>query len=43
MIVSVSLFLSLSPMGVEHSSEGIYGFRSHNAKLFEQTEHSGIR
>ena len=32
-----------SPMGVEHSGEGIYGRRSHNAKLFERIEHSGIR
>ena len=30
-------------MGVEHSGEGIYGCHSHNAKLFERTEHSGIR
>ena len=32
-----------SPMGVEHSGEGIDGCRSHNAKLFERIEHSGIR
>ena len=25
-----------------HSGEGIYGCRSHNAKLFERIEHSGI-
>ena len=31
------------PMAVEHSGEGIYGCRSHNAKLFERIEHSGIR
>ena len=30
-------------MGVEHSSEGIYGCHSHNAKLFDRIEHSGIR
>ena len=30
-------------MGVEHSNEGIYGCRLHNAKLFERIEHSGIR
>ena len=30
-------------MGVKHSGEGIYGCRSHNAKLFEWIEHSGIR
>ena len=30
-------------MGFEHSSEGIYGCRSNNAKLFERIEHSGIR
>ena len=30
-------------MGVEHSGEGIYGCRSHNAKLFERIEYSGIR
>ena len=28
-------------MGVEHSGKGIFGRRSHNAKLFERTEHSG--
>ena len=36
-------YLHFSPMGVKHSGEGIYGCRSHNAKLFEQIEHSGIR
>ena len=31
-------------MGVEHSGEGIYGCRSHNAKIFERIEHrSGIK
>ena len=30
-------------MAVEHSDEGIYDCRSHNAKLFDRTEHSGIR
>ena len=30
-------------MGVEHSGEGIFGYRSHNAKLFEGIEHSGIQ
>ena len=30
-------------MEVEHSGEVIFGCRSHNANLFEQTEHSGIR
>ena len=30
-------------MGVEHIGEGIYGCHSHNAKLFERIEHSGIR
>ena len=29
-----------SPLGVEHSGEGIYGCRSHNGKLFEQIEYS---
>ena len=29
--------------GVEHSSEGIYGYRLHNAKLFDRIEHSGIQ
>ena len=32
-----------SPMGVEHSGEGIVGCRSHNAKLFKRIEHSGSR
>ena len=27
----------------EQSGDGIYGCRSHNAKLFERIEHSGIR
>ena len=31
------------PTGVEHSGEEIYGCHSHNAKLFEWIEHSGIR
>ena len=30
-------------MRVEHSGEGIFGSRTHNAKLFERIEHSGIR
>ena len=30
-------------MGVERSGEEIYGYRLHNAKLFERIEHSGIR
>ena len=30
-------------MGVEHSGEGIFGRRSHNAKVFERIEHSGSR
>ena len=30
-------------MGVEHSGEGIFGRRSHNAKLFKRIEHSGSR
>ena len=30
-------------MGVERSGEGIFGRRSHNAKLFERIEHYGIR
>ena len=30
-------------MGVEHSGEGIFGYRSHNAKHFERIEHSGSR
>ena len=30
-------------MGVKQSSEGIFGGRSHNAKLFERIEHSGSR
>ena len=29
-------------MWVEHSGEGIFGYRLHNAKLFERMEHSGI-
>ena len=32
-----------SPTEVEHSGEGIYDCHSHNAKLFERIEHSGIR
>ena len=28
-------------MGVEHSGEGIFGPRSHSAKLFERSDHSG--
>ena len=31
------------PMGVEHYGERIYDWGSHNAKLFERIEHSGIR
>ena len=27
----------------EHTDEGIFGRRSHNAKLFERIEHSGSR
>ena len=30
-------------MGFEPSGEGIFGCRSHNAKLFEGIEDSGIR
>ena len=30
-------------MEVEHSGKGIYGCHSYNVKLFERTEHSGIR
>ena len=30
-------------MGVEHSDEGIFGRRSHNAKLFERIEQSHSR
>ena len=30
-------------MWFEHSGEGIFGRHSHNAKLFERTEHSGSR
>ena len=30
-------------MGVEHTSEGIVGRHTHNAKLFEIIEHSGSR
>ena len=30
-------------MGVEHSGKGIFGRRSHNAKLFERIRHSGSR
>ena len=30
-------------MGVEHSGEGIFGRRSHNAKHFKRIEHSGSR
>ena len=30
-------------MGVEHSGDGIFGCRLHNAKLFEWIEHSGIQ
>ena len=30
-------------VGAEHSGEGIFGSRSHNAKLFERIEHSGSR
>ena len=32
-----------SPMGIEHSGEGINGYHSHNAKLFEWIGHSSIR
>ena len=32
-----------SPMRVEHSGEGIFACRSHNANLFERIEHSGIQ
>ena len=32
-----------SSMGFELSGEGIYGYRSHNEKLFKWIEHSGIR
>ena len=40
---SVAVTLKVrSPTGVEHSGEGIYGCRSHNAKLFELIEHTGI-
>ena len=28
---------------IEHSGKGIFGCRSHNAKLFERIEHSGSR
>ena len=31
------------PYGIEHSGEEIYGCHSHNAKLFKQIKHSGIR
>ena len=31
------------PMRVEHIGEVIYGCRSHNAKVFQRIEHSGIR
>ena len=34
---------SLEKLGVEHSGEGVFGCRSHDAKLFERIEHSGIR
>ena len=30
-------------MGAEHTNEGIYSCSAHNAKLFEQIEHPGIR
>ena len=30
-------------MEVEHSGEGSYSGHTHNAKLFERIEHSGIR
>ena len=30
-------------MGVEHIGEGIFDYRTHNAKLFERIEDSGIR
>ena len=32
-----------APKGVVHSGEGIFGCPSHNAKLFERSEHAGIR
>ena len=48
--IYLSIYLSIylyiyvgSPMGVEHSGEGIVGRRLHNAKLFERIEHSGSR
>ena len=28
---------------IKYSGEGIYGYRLHNAKLFERIEHCGIR
>ena len=41
--LSLSRSFSHSLSGVEHSGEGIFGRRSHNAKLFERIEHSGSR
>ena len=31
------------PQGIEHSGKGIFGRRSHNAKLFERIEYPGSR
>ena len=42
MFIYIYIYIYAPPTGVEHSSEGIYGCHSHNAKLFEQIEHSGI-
>ena len=33
----------VAPMEFEQSGEGIFGRRSHKAKLFERFEHSGSR
>ena len=42
---TVCLYMTIYTLshGVEHSGEGIYGCHSHNAKLVERIEHSGIR
>ena len=45
-IVCIYIYIYIyicSPMGVEHSGEGIYCCCLHNAKLFKWFEHSGIR
>ena len=39
---TVCLWMTIYTLHYEHSGKGIYGYRLHNAKLFEQIEHFGI-